>query len=179
MTFNLDLWQEQLDSAGIPNYGARDDGTFVETPDTTEAHRQQAAALAAAHNPAQLSTKQTGLAQLTAFLDSRADNLRYADYFYRLQKRLLDLWRDKPNLTNTTIEVVAALRGNRETDSNHAGMYDTFLWYAQRVYGVVLVLGDLPPTPTQVQAQAINQAAYNFMVNGVTMANMLLENRRD
>lgn len=175
---NSVILQEALDAAGIPTHGVDSSGTISFKDEATEAQHQQAAGIVAAHNPAGQTTRQQGAAQLVAFLDSRQADMQYADYFYRLQKRLLDLWRDKPNASTATTEIYAALRANRDSDVNHLAMYNVFLWMLPKITGVALVSGDLPASPTAAQAQQINMAAYVFAMNGVTMANMLLLNQR-
>lgn len=183
---NAPLLDEELKTTGL-NLGVGTRPGFVTIHSEIELTGQQQTdigAIITAHNPAGMSTRQKGLTQLVAFLDSRADDLKYGDYFYKLQKRLIDLWGTKPNLTNTTTEVVKGLRGGKDstaeiTDPDHLAIYNSFLWFVQRAYGVVLVAGDLPPPPlSAAQAQAINAAAYAFMVNGVTMLNMILLNQR-
>lgn len=182
--FNVPLLQEEINDAGIPNEGVDSEGNVYYLPEATEPQRQQGAAIVAAHNPNGQTNRQKGIAQLAAFLDSRVEDLKYGDYFYRLQKRLLDLWRDKPNLTDTTTEVVAALKANRASDTNHLQMWNVFCWKVNIDFAIPITPAngtpyqELPVAPTAAQARQIVQCAYDFMNGGVQMLNMILLNQR-
>lgn len=185
--FNVSAIKELLDEAGLP-FDIQSDGTLDPYPSPnapTPAQTAQAQAIVAAHNPALLSVRQKGMTQLAAFLDSRVQDLKYGDYFYRLQKRLLDLWRDKPNLTDTTTEVVAALKANRASDVTHLQMWNVFCWKVNIDFAIPITPAnggspyqELPVSPTAAQARQIVQCAYDFMNGGVQMLNMILLNQR-
>lgn len=180
----MDLLNEQFAAAGIFNVFPASDGSLSWNELATQQEKDDAAALVLAHNPAELTHRQAGIAQLAAFLESRVDDLKYGDYFYRLQKQLLDLWRDKPNLTDTTTEVVAALKANRASDTNHLQMWNVFCWKVNIDFAIPITPAngtpyqELPVAPTAVQARQIVQCAYDFMNGGVQMLNMILLNQR-
>lgn len=184
--FNVPALKELLDAAGLP-FDIDSAGNLYPYPPPNEPTSQQttdAEAIVAAHNPATLSTRQAGISRLAIFLDSRVEDLKYGDYFYRLQKRLLDLWRDKPNLTDTTTEVVAALKANRASDTNHLQMWNVFCWKVNIDFAIPITPAngtpyqELPVAPTAAQARQIVQCAYDFMNGGVQMLNMILLNQR-
>lgn len=176
--------QSEINALGAQFDGFSQAGTTIYVIAKSDLAAQQinaAGSVVFNHDAALTSGQQenfNGLTQLSAFLTGHVDDFKYADYFYRLQKRLLDLWRTRPNLTDTTTEVYAALRANKDTDANHATMYTVFLWQVQRTASIALSAGDLPASPTAAQAAAIIQAAYIFMNSGVSMANMILMNQR-
>jgi hypothetical protein len=175
----------KTENAAVTGISTRPGEVVVYTSTALSAQEQaDLGAIVAAHNPAALSTRQEGLAQLSAFLDSRVDDLKYGDYFYRLQKRLIDLWGTKPNLTDTTLEVVAALKANRDTDTNHLQMWNVYCWKVNIDFGIPITPAngtpyqELPVAPTAAQARQIVQCAYDFMNTGVQMLNMILLNQR-
>lgn len=185
--FNVPAIKELLDTAGLP-FDVDSAGNLYPYPPPNAPTSQQttdAQAIVAAHNPATLSTRQAGISRLAIFLDSRQEDLKYGDYLYRLQKRLLDLWRDKPNLTDTTVEVYAALKANRASDTAHLQMWNVFCWKVNIDFGIPITPAnggspyqELPVSPTAAQARQIIQCAFDFMNSGVMMMNMVLINLR-
>lgn len=176
-----------LDAAGLP-FDFQSDGTLDPYPAPNAPTPQQtldAEAIVVNYVPGALSIRQAGISRLAIFLDSRQEDLKYGDYFYRLQKRLLDLWRDKPNLTDTTVEVYAALKANRASDTSHLQMWNVFCWKVNIDFGIPITPAnggspyqELPVAPTAAQARQIIQCAFDFMNSGVMMMNMVLINLR-
>jgi hypothetical protein len=147
------------------------DGQIVSIPAATAPDDIKAAVLAAL---SLLDNPKPARAQLNDFLTNNQDMLIYASYFFRLQKALLTQIKTTPNLTDTTTAVYAAVRQNKDSDADDLTIYNRFLWFVQRTKGLVLVSGDLPAMPTALQAQQINDAAYEFMLTGVMASLMLL-----
>jgi len=147
------------------------DGQRVSIPANTAPENVEAAVLAAL---SLLDNPKPARAQLNDYLANNQDLLVYASYFLRLQKALFVLIKTTPNLTNTTSAVYTSVRANKDSDADDLAMYNRFLWLIERTTTVVLVLGDLPVVPTALQAQAINNCAFQFMTMGVEAMNMLL-----
>jgi hypothetical protein len=115
---------------------------------------------------------------LNDLITNNQDKLKYADYFFRLQKSMLAMWITKPLLNAQTSGVVTALQGNRVTDVDHAAMWSVFIWIAGEEYGIPITTGgtfdELPAVPTVAQRRDILHAARAFMTAGVEAMNMLL-----
>lgn len=147
-------------------------GQRVSIPSTTPTNDIEAAVVAAldlldAPKPARLA--------YTRLIDNNQDLLVYSDYFLKAQRDLIALWKTMPNLVDTTTGVYAAVRQNKASDAQHLAMYNRFLWYLQMTTSVPLVSGDLPPTPTVAQRQAINACAYQFINIGFGVEIVLIE----
>lgn len=131
---------------------------------------------------AEIQIAQPGMAALRNYLDNNMDDLKYGDYFFKLQKKLHDFWRPpRPNLTDRITATIIGLKGDMATDTNHAAMYNTFLDIIQVEYGLTVTSGEIQITGTVPQQAAISrtviQAARTFMIEGLAMVNMLLANR--
>lgn len=147
------------------------DGQQVSIPANTPSEQIEAAVLAALET---LDRPRPGRQAYSSMISQHQDLVVYADYFYRAQRDLIVLWKTMPNLTDTTTAVYAAVRQNKASDATHQAMYNRFLWYVQRTTAITLVSGDLPPTPTAAQAQAINACAYQFIGSGFNVSNVLV-----
>lgn len=139
MLFNLELLQEQLDAAGIPNYGARDDGTFIETPATTEQHRQQAAVIIANHNPAVQTVKQQASTAYTGMKTSNSGRLKYFPYFVHLQDEMLAVMSDAALTEQQCFtRLKTALKQDKSTNPDHQFAFNMFLRQSSRKNNVVV-----------------------------------------
>lgn len=191
MIFNTDLLEEQLLAAGIPastRAGIDSEGepdVVIQWNATATAQQiTDGNAIAAAHNAAGLTVRQGGMAALRNYLDNNMDDLKYGDYFFKLQKKLHDFWRPpRPNLTDRYTATIVGLKGDMATDTNHAAMWNTFLDFVQVEYGATVTAGEIVinttvPLPQQAaQLRVVIQAARTFMIEGLAMVNMLLANR--
>lgn len=182
MNINVPKLMETFEANGLMNVWVDNIGRITHENATPE-QLTLAEQLRDAHNPAELSTRQTSIAQLTAFLDNHADDLKYADYFYRLKIRLMNLWRPPHlSLTNRITEVISAVKGNRDTDPTHSTMYNVFLNVVEIEYGLTVTNGEIVFSGTAqqqaVQARTTIQCARQFCSDGVEMANMLLLNKQ-
>lgn len=148
------------------------DGQRVSIAGSTPPGQIEAAVLAAL---AALDQPKPARLAVNTLIENHQDLTLYADYFYRVQRDLIALWKTMPNLTDTTTAVYAAVRANKASDPTHQAMYARFLWFLQRTTAITLVSGDLPPTPTAAQAQAINACAYSFIAAGVGLCNLLIQ----
>ena len=151
----------------------------------SQAQQDTLAGIVTNHDPSPTeaeSARADGLARLAAFLDNRVEDLKYADYFYPLQGNIVDLWRDKPTLTNRYNAVIAALKANKDSDANHLAMWNAYLDMAQVEYGLTVTAGEIVVSGTVQQQASIARAAIecarSFLNTGVTMINELLLNQR-
>jgi hypothetical protein len=147
------------------------DGQRVSIPANTPSEQIEAAVVAAL---ATVERPKPARQAYNNLIDNNQDLIVYADYFYRAQRDLIALWKTTPSLTDTTTAVYAAVRQNKASDTNHLAMYNRFLWYLTRTTAITLVSGDLPTSPTQAQAQAINACAYQFIAIGVGVETVLI-----
>lgn len=174
--FNVPLLQQELDLAGIPNHGVDSAGSIAFKDEATQPLRDQAAAIVAAHNPAAMTVKQSSREELRAFLDNRADDLKYADYFFSRSIALSAQWmppRDT-NLTTLTTATVTIMQGNRATDVNHNAMWRIFLWKLRMKYNIFNTEDELPNPLTGTQARQLLIEADSFIKWGVDASHILL-----
>jgi hypothetical protein len=183
---NSDKLAEELEAA-VPDTdgftGTLPNLLVVATRELTAQEIALIESVVANHNPATQTENQVRLAALAAFLDSRMDDLKYGDYFYRLQKKLLDPWHPpRPNLTDRIAVVITALKGNKDTDANHADMWNTFLDMVQVEYGATVAAGEIVFSGTvaqqAAQARDVIRCARACCDTGVIMMNMLIANLR-
>lgn len=152
------------------------DGQIVSIPADTLPENIRAAVLTAL---AALDNSKPARQALNDLMENHQDKLKYADYFYRLEKTMLALWMTKPVLNTQTADVVTALQANRATDVDHAAMWGVFIWIAAEEYGIPITAGgtfdELPAAPTVAQRRDILHAARAFATAGVEAINLLLK----
>lgn len=176
MAINLQLLQQEFDTAGITNVWADVNGGLTWDDTATQQQKDQAAALVLAHVATQQTEPQKGRSALVTILNNNADLLKYADYFFS-RSTALSAQQIPPrdtNLTTLTTATITLMQGNRGSDVTHNSMWRLFLWELRMKYALFNTEDELPGSLTAVQARQVLIEAKDFIDWGVLRCHMLL-----